>query len=99
MKLLASVLTAAALCGLAPAALAAPIETGRVHYVEETTGYTVHGRRSAAGTLYLTGAHPETGATFDLRVSRSGHVTGEFAGQPVDYMVGDMPQRQQLAAR
>lgn len=66
-------------------------------FVDAKTGYIVESQDSGSW-MKLSGRHPETGATFRLKVSRAGKVTGLWNGRPVAFVLGAKPSEVELAA-
>lgn len=83
---------AAVLLGLtATAAGALPMYSSR--YVDDKSGYVVE-TRDGGGWLHVSGRHPDSGASFKVKVSRAGRVVGTWNGKAVDYVIGDKPDVQ-----
>jgi hypothetical protein len=83
LKLIRATLLVASVA--ASAAHALPVYSSR--FVDDKSGYVVQ-VRDVGGALRLSGRHPESGATFRLKVSTAGRVVGEWNGKPVDYVLG-----------
>ena len=88
--------TAALLLLLAgTAAQAEPYVTDR--FVDAKSGYVVDVDR-AGDRMLLNGRHPATGATFRLRVSSAGNVTGVWDGKRIDYKMASNRAPNELAS-
>ena len=83
------------------ALLAAPVAalpSGSDSFVDAKSGYRVDVSHDG-DTMLLDGVNPKTHARFHLKVARGGHVTGVFAGAPVNYvMPAGAPGAEQLAS-
>ncbi|MBB4633866.1 hypothetical protein [Sphingosinicella soli] len=101
MKIIFSLAAAGMIAATAAPAIAAPYSyyNARIEFMHAPTGYDVSGRRTAGGVLHLKGENADTGKTFDLRVSRKGHITGTWEGAAVDRWVGAEKAPQMLAQR
>lgn len=101
MKIILGLAVASMIAGVSAPAAAAPygFYNSRIDFTHAPTGYEVTGRSTASGVLLLKGENPDTGNTFDLRVSRKGHITGTWEGAAVDRWVGDEAAPRLLAQR
>lgn len=66
------------------------------HFKHEATGYIVHSR-SSGDTLILSGRHPVTGATFKVKATEAGRITGTWEGRRIDFVMQEKPDAVQSA--
>lgn len=101
MKIVLGLAAASMIAGLSVPAAAEPYGyyNSRINFIHAPTGYEVSGRSTVSGVLYLKGENADTGKTFELRVSRKGHITGTWEGASIDRWVGEEDAPQMLAQR
>jgi hypothetical protein len=101
MKIILGLAVASMIAGVSAPVAAAPygFYNSRIDFTHAPTGYEVTGRSTASGVLLLKGENPDTGKTFDLRVSRKGHITGTWEGATVDRWIGGENAPQMFAQR